>query len=286
MKILTLLILILTPLIFAEDRDAAAIIDDHTKQLIADLTAYTDLNPEAPDLDQAFAAMARAYADLGNKRKVLSLMEERYHLNKLQEEVGLDQLFSQFVSPIAMTYAEEGMKRDGRRFLLEVRRDFRSHELYPQIGQILNKLDEKFHGLLPGDPIDFNFKSLKRGEARASQYKGRWVLIVFWSMRNVGTRLDLPSLKSTYGDYKERGLQIIAINEDDRKTDLEKFIDEQGLSWINVHDKNATNKIAETLMVTTTPANILLDPNGQVVKLNIWGDSLRAYLALHIDRKN
>ena len=41
-----------------------------------------------------------------------------------------------------MTYAEEGMKRDGRRFLLEVRRDFRTHKLYPQIGQILNKLEE------------------------------------------------------------------------------------------------------------------------------------------------
>lgn len=265
--------------------DAVSIIENHTKQLIADLTAYVDLHPEAPDLDRAYGTLAQSYAELGDKPMVLGLMEKRYHLNKNREDVGLDQLFAQFVSPIAMTYAEEGMKRDGRRFLLEVRRDFRTHKLYPQIGQILNKLEEKFHGLLPGDPVDFNYKSMKRGEARLSQLKGQWVLVLFWSMRNVGGKLDLGGLRSLYRDYTRRGFEIVAINEDDRKTDLEKFLQEQGLPWINVHDKHATNRIAETLKVASTPSNILIDPKGNVAKLDLWGDGLRAYLALHAKRK-
>ena len=66
----------------------AVSIENHTKQLIADLTAYVDLHPEAPDLDRAYGTLAQSYAELGDKPMVLGLMEKRYHLNKNRRTWG------------------------------------------------------------------------------------------------------------------------------------------------------------------------------------------------------
>lgn len=85
-------------------------------------------------------------------------------------------------------------------------------------------------------------------------------------------RQKLPALKS-------KGLTIIGFSLDNTFAAWKKGVEIDNLNWLQISDLKATNSpIAKFLNITAVPTNVLIDSEGVIVKKDIYGDELDAFL--------
>jgi thiol-disulfide isomerase/thioredoxin len=137
---------------------------------------------------------------------------------------------------------------------------------------------EKLQAGWPGSPAkDFSAKELNGGTLTLSSLKGKYVLIDFWASWCVPCRKSMPHVKELYGLYKNKGLEVIGISDDDRDSAAWiKAVTKDGTSlWHNVlrgfdmgkmqrHEKNDLD-ISEKFGIHSLPTKILIDPDGKII---------------------
>src|SRR5260221_1127281 len=57
-----------------------------------------------------------------------------------------------------------------------------------------------------------------------SAYKGKVVLVDFWASWCVPCKTSFPALDSLYTEYQRRGLEVLAVNLDERRRDAATFL--------------------------------------------------------------
>ncbi len=91
------------------------------------------------------------------------------------------------------------------------------------------------------------------------------MLVDFWASWADSSRAEVPHLKKLYGDYHDKGLEIVGVSCDNSADDLKKFLDgNKEMVWPQVFDpgKPGWNAIATQLDVIAIPTRFLIDRNG------------------------
>ncbi len=108
-----------------------------------------------------------------------------------------------------------------------------------------------------------------------SSLRGKYVLVSFWSTASQECMNELPLLKSIYQAYHRKGLEIYQVSLD---TDMARWLNMvryEEIPWISVREKDPENPVYSRLMnITRVPANLLYDPEGQIVNTNLSGRNL------------
>lgn len=106
-----------------------------------------------------------------------------------------------------------------------------------------------------------------------SDFKGKVVLIDFWSPMCVYCRLESPQMVELYNTYKNKGFEIIGINvEASEDLDIwELVIDEDKLHWTQLLDNVG---VADVYKINNTPYNVLVDANGVIIAKDIHQEDL------------
>ena len=116
---------------------------------------------------------------------------------------------------------------------------------------------------------DINGKPL-----RLSDYQSKYVLLDFWASWCVPCRKGNPHLKQLYAKYKDRGLELIGISDDDSNPDAwKKAVEKDGLPWMHVlrglkrtgDGYDRSNDISELYGIHTLPTKILINPQGIII---------------------
>lgn len=82
-----------------------------------------------------------------------------------------------------------------------------------------------------------------------------------------------------YNDYSDKGFEIIGVSFDDSRDKWIKAIHDDELTWPHVSDLKGWGSAAGKLYaVSSIPATILLDRDGNIVAKNLRGDALREKL--------
>lgn len=97
-----------------------------------------------------------------------------------------------------------------------------------------------------------------------SDFRGRYVLIDFWSRGCGPCKMAIPEIKEAADKYKDR-LVAVSISVDNEKVWKEHSATE-GITWMNLSDKNLNTGIAAKYGVRGIPSFVLLSPDGKVVK--------------------
>jgi thiol-disulfide isomerase/thioredoxin len=122
----------------------------------------------------------------------------------------------------------------------------------------------------------FTSKELKGGQLSLADYKGKFILLDFWASWCVPCRKGNPHLLSLYSKYKDKGLEIIGISDDDSKPDAwSKAVEKdkigvwkhvlRGLKWTSDMLPDRTTDISDHFGIHTLPTKILIDPNGVII---------------------
>ena len=93
--------------------------------------------------------------------------------------------------------------------------------------------------------------------------KDRVILVDFWASWCGPCARSFPAMEELQKTYGSRGLVVLAVNEDEKKADMENFLKEHRVTFSVVRD--AAQKLVEKAGVSTMPSSFLLDKNGKVV---------------------
>ncbi len=107
-----------------------------------------------------------------------------------------------------------------------------------------------------------------------SSFRGKYVLLQFWSSVDRGSRIMNPVLVELYEKYHSRGFEIYQVSTDTNRYDWLNAIDADGLTWPNVGDMEGSNLAVRTFNVTELPFNYLLDKEGNIIGKNMTGPTL------------
>ncbi|POY38970.1 alkyl hydroperoxide reductase [Solitalea longa] len=124
--------------------------------------------------------------------------------------------------------------------------------------------------------IDFTLPDVNGKPISLSEKIGKnYVLLEFWASWCPVCRKENPNLVKNYLKYKDKGFDVFAVSLDKNKEAWQKAIKDFGLKWTQVSDLKLWNDTAIQLYgFRGTPSNVLIDPQGNIIARNLFGDRL------------
>jgi thiol-disulfide isomerase/thioredoxin len=94
-------------------------------------------------------------------------------------------------------------------------------------------------------------------------FKDKVVLVDFWASWCGPCGESFPAMEELQKKYGAQGFVIIAVNVDEKKSDMEDFLKDHHVSFIVVRD--AKQKLVDKAGIATMPSSFLIDQHGKVV---------------------
>ena len=140
------------------------------------------------------------------------------------------------------------------------------------------ELGEEIRKLINGSPGSragvFTAMDINGKQISLSDYRSKYVLLDFWASWCVPCRKGNPHLKQLYAKYRDKGLELIGISDDDSNPDAwRKAVEKDGLPWLHVlrglkrvpEGYDRSNDISELYGIHTLPTKILINPEGVII---------------------
>jgi peroxiredoxin len=113
---------------------------------------------------------------------------------------------------------------------------------------------------------DFSLQDLQKQTWQLHQLKGKVVLVNFWATWCPPCRKEMPDLNALYAEFKDRGLVILAIS-DEEAGKVFPFIQERGIKYPVLLDPgDAVNKQFD---IEGIPKSFVYDREGKIVAQSI-----------------
>jgi thiol-disulfide isomerase/thioredoxin len=93
--------------------------------------------------------------------------------------------------------------------------------------------------------------------------KGKVVFLNFWATWCGPCRVEMPSMEALYGRYREKGLEILAVNCGESADQVAAFMRNNRLSFPAVLDANG--RVSAAYGIRAIPASFLIDRDGMIV---------------------
>lgn len=132
----------------------------------------------------------------------------------------------------------------------------------------------KFHEL---KMADLNGKAVTLSDYAG---KGKYVLVDFWASWCAPCRMEMPNVVKAYKQFHPKGFEIVGVSFDQKKESWAAAVKSLGMTWPQMSDlKGWQCAAAKTYGIMTIPSNVLIDPQGKIVKIDLMGEELQKVLS-------
>jgi thiol-disulfide isomerase/thioredoxin len=100
------------------------------------------------------------------------------------------------------------------------------------------------------------------GPVALSAYRGKVVLVDFWASWCAPCKTSFPALDALYREYQRRGLEVLAVNLDERRRDADAFLSSRPNSLTVLFDPGGSSPVA--FGVKGMPSSFLIDKAGTI----------------------
>lgn len=121
--------------------------------------------------------------------------------------------------------------------------------------------------LQTGDPApEYAAATLAGDTVSLAGLRGEAVMLNVWATWCIPCREELPLLEALHREYGGDGLRIVAVSIDGAGMgeDIERFVDEHGLTFTILHDP--AERVTRAFRGRAVPETYLIDRNGQFIR--------------------
>jgi len=113
---------------------------------------------------------------------------------------------------------------------------------------------------------DFQLPDLNGKLVGLNNFKGKYILLDFWSSNCGPCILELPNMLKNYQAYRDKGFEIISISFDKKRADWENIVKKENMIWTTVSDlKGSDGEVILTYNVYFMPTYFLINPDGIII---------------------
>ena len=112
------------------------------------------------------------------------------------------------------------------------------------------------------DPADFSLTVLSGGSARLSDYKGKVVILNFWATWCPPCVSEMPSMENLYKQYKDKGVEILAVDLRENVNTVRQFINNNGYTFPVLLDRDG--RVGGLYGVEAIPTTYIIDREGKI----------------------
>jgi len=125
---------------------------------------------------------------------------------------------------------------------------------------------------------DFQVKDLAGQPRSSATYRGKVVLVDFWTTYCAFCLVEMPNVQSVYTRYRAQGFDVLGVSEDhqDVKPRLSAFVRAHNMTWPECFDDHALGRI---FLVEEFPSNYLIGRDGRIIGMDLFGKNLDAAVA-------
>lgn len=130
----------------------------------------------------------------------------------------------------------------------------------------------------PGQKIkDLELQDTLGTSHKLSEYitKGNYTLVDFWASWCIPCMKEMPFVKANYNKYKDQGFRVVGISLDQKAEPWKKSIVRNNFDWVQLSDlKGWDTAASDEYGITSIPANILCDGDGNIIATDLRGEAL------------
>ncbi|UOQ83964.1 thiol-disulfide oxidoreductase ResA [Gracilibacillus salinarum] len=112
-----------------------------------------------------------------------------------------------------------------------------------------------------------------------SDLRGKGVMLNFWGTWCEPCKDEMPYMQDLYPEYKDKGIEIVAVSLDATEIVINRFIDNYDLTFPVPHD--TTGEVMDLYKVGPLPTTFFISPEGEITEVIEGGltlDSIEGYL--------
>jgi hypothetical protein len=129
-----------------------------------------------------------------------------------------------------------------------------------------------------GKVLSFSGKGLSGSPVNLTNFRGKVVLIQFWTTKSDQAKNDIAAIKDLVAKYG-RSFAVIGVSADNSRMELDTYLTSAKLPWTQVFEEGGLDSPpANQLGILTVPTMILVDQQGKVVNRNIQAAEIEAEL--------
>ncbi len=111
-------------------------------------------------------------------------------------------------------------------------------------------------------PPDFTLAGMEQSEVQLARLQGKVVVIEFWASWCPACQQSMPWLERLQARYGVRGLQVVAINVDQKREDADAWLVAHPLKLLLAFDP--ANRTPRSYDLSAMPATLVIGADGKV----------------------
>jgi peroxiredoxin len=115
----------------------------------------------------------------------------------------------------------------------------------------------------------FELETLKGEILKSSDFKNKAFILNFWATWCVPCIKEMPELNKAYASYKDSGVEIIAINFAESRSEVDEFVNKHQLNFPVVLDKYGD--VSQDYKIRNLPVTYFISSKGIIMDIAFGG---------------
>ena len=131
---------------------------------------------------------------------------------------------------------------------------------------VVSSLNEETTALAQGEQApNFKLEEFTTGETISLEgLEGKGVMLNFWATYCEPCKDEMPYMQQLYPEYKDKGVEILAVNLDSTDLVVKRFIEKYDLTFPILRDNN--QQVMNLHDIVPIPTTFFISPEGEIVK--------------------